>query len=400
MSEALDELSRTAIALVLSDPLLGHLASALRRATGDGRWPLTLHGSVSGYSLVVSAKRFLALSSAERRVALEHELLHLAFRHPQRAHAFADPDRFGIAADLVVNQYLRQGPPLPEMVTIQHFSPALPPKLSVDAYYELLPSLGRGRAGARRCRSGMPLWARTCLGESAPSPSKEPSPNGWAHDAASTSSKIASALIDEILHRGWVRTHRACRSIGSYPGALLEALERFAFERSSLDWRTVLRRFAASSQRSRLQNTTRRPSRRYGTFPGIKLRRSQRIAVCVDTSGSITNEDLGRFFAEIDRIGRTGAALEVLEADVEVQARYPYEGTPPNKVHGRGGTSFDPALRAVRTSKPRFDACIYLTDGQAPAPIERPGAAMLWVLSPNAEVPPAILHFGRVLRMQ
>jgi predicted metal-dependent peptidase len=166
------------------------------------------------------------------------------------------------------------------------------------------------------------------------------------------------------------------------PAALRSYLDGLRDARDGvLDWRRVLRLFAASSRRSRIRATLRRPSRRYHTFPGIRVSRGQRMAVCVDTSGSVGDRELAEFFAEVHAIWRAGAEVVVFEADAAVHRTWEYTGQPPASAHGRGGTSFDPALAAVRAAAPRFDACVYLTDGHAPRPRAGPGVPLLWLLT-------------------
>ena len=49
-----------------------------------------------------------------------------------------------------------------------------------------------------------------------------------------------------------------------------------------------------------------RISKRYGTRPGIKIKRYQRLAVAVDTSGSIKENDFVIFFNEIHSMWKQG----------------------------------------------------------------------------------------------
>lgn len=167
----------------------------------------------------------------------------------------------------------------------------------------------------------------------------------------------------------------------------------------TLDWRRVLRMFSASSRRTRVRATLRTPSRRYHTFPGIRIARGQRLAVCVDTSGSIENKTLAGFFAEVHQIWRAGAEVVVLEVDAEVQRTWPYRGTPPTIATGRGGTCFEPGLRAVREAVPRFDACVYLTDGKGPKPDTNPGVPLLWLVTPAGTLG-SHLAYGQSVRMR
>ena len=144
--------------------------------------------------------------------------------------------------------------------------------------------------------------------------------------------------------------------------------------------------------------TTHRESRRFDSFPGIKVKRFQRLAVALDTSGSISNEDLTVFFSEIHGMWRSGAEIEIFECDARLQRRYPYKGRLPTQVAGRGGTAFDPVFAALRANRlVRYDGCIYLTDGVAPAPTIRPPCRLIWVVTGDGQT--KTLKFGRVLKL-
>jgi len=120
----------------------------------------------------------------------------------------------------------------------------------------------------------------------------------------------------------------------------------------------------------------------------------------VDTSGSVSAEDLDRFFREIDHIWRTGAELTVLECDYALRRRYRYTGSAPTQVHGRGGTRFDPVLEAAAGERP--DGVIYFTDGLAAAPQAACPVPVLWMISPGGIGPEDgrwRMLPGKVLRM-
>ena len=165
----------------------------------------------------------------------------------------------------------------------------------------------------------------------------------------------------------------------------------------SVDWRRVIRMFTTSSRQTRIANTLRRPSKRYGTYPGTKVKRYQRLAVIIDTSGSIKQDALGEFFSEVRTIWRQGAEVTIVEADNEVRHTWEYRGHIPDNARGRGGTKFDPALQWVAESNPGFDAALYFTDGQAPTPTVRTPCEVLWVLTADADM--RSLHGRRTVKL-
>ena len=140
---------------------------------------------------------------------------------------------------------------------------------------------------------------------------------------------------------------------------------------SSAGWNTNST-LPGSSRRTYLRNTLRRPSKRYGTTPGIKVRRRHQVIVAVDTSGSITDAMLSLVFAEIHQLYRQGAEITVVECDAAVHGTWAYRGEPPSSTGGGGGTAFDPAIAWANALPRRPDALIYLTDGYAARPVLTP----------------------------
>ena len=152
-----------------------------------------------------------------------------------------------------------------------------------------------------------------------------------------------------------------------------------------LPWRLVSRRFANNASRIFNKNSLRRPSKRYGVLPGIRRKRQQRLLVIIDTSGSVGEIELQSFFNEIHWLYRQGAQLTLVQADHKIQGVSIYEGQMPDWVWGRGGTSFDPALKFANESG-AFDGVLYFTDGQGEMPSVICRYPLLWVLTANQKL--------------
>ncbi len=402
MSSAADaqrELARAIARLLLERPFFAHLLGGVVRRVSSER-----HGVGVGFrrgrlELRVNPAFFLdELPSLEQRVAVvEHEALHLLFGHAARGRAAgADPRLWDVATDLVVNQYV--GATLPDgAITLASFPDlGLKRGRSADHYYAALAALveeseqgsGEGEAGRAAPRSRAVLEAIDRW---------HSDHEGWAEGEGATG-RAMRALSDQRIAQAAARV--GVRTVGALPGPLgrlvSAALER---QRSRVDWRRVVRLFASSSSRTRLGSTVRRPSRRYGTFPGLRVRRLTRIAAAVDTSGSVSDAALSALFAELHGLWARGAEVHVFECDRSVQRRYEYDGAPPQAVAGRGGTAFDPVFRALRANRlERWDGCLYLTDGRADAPAVRPPCPLLWVLTEGAKAG-SHLRFGRVVSL-
>jgi predicted metal-dependent peptidase len=188
------------------------------------------------------------------------------------------------------------------------------------------------------------------------------------------------------------------RSYGDIPGNVIEQIdEMLKLKVPIVPWQRVLRMFVASATESNLDYTMKRISKRFGTRPGTRKEDVLNIAVAVDTSGSVSDEQLLKFFNEINWIWRNGAVVTMYEADADIGCSYPYKGKFNGKITGRGGTDLNPVLREVEG---KYDALIYFTDFEAP-PIERKfNIPTLWVLHSNISPDNYPCDWGRVIRIE
>ena len=410
-----DEVSRGIVALLLKEPFYGHLLSGVVRRIDDKVGTAAVSLTPNGLHLIVNPEFFMQELKKDERVAvIKHEALHLLFRHLYRPLIQkGNAKLFNIAADLVVNQHVAPWP-LPEMaVTLRAFPDMeLEANQTLEWYYEKLKSLHEAMKSGKK--TGSPQSAETLervMGEPQQGDHSfwfagggegfgESGPDG-AGGATSLTEGLRRAMESDLeRHLMRARDRSAAKGWGSLPAEIRTELEAIAQRRKpQVDWKRTLRLFASSGYRTEVVATQRRMSKRFGTFPGIRIRRKQRLAVVIDTSGSIGEDVLKVFFREIHGIWKNDADVIVVESDADVQGTYPYKGKTPAAIQGGGGTNFDPALAWV--SNPRngtFDACIYLTDGYASAPEVRPRCPMLWVITADGNVDDH-LKFGRVIQL-
>lgn len=148
----------------------------------------------------------------------------------------------------------------------------------------------------------------------------------------------------------------------------------------SLDWSNLLRRHLRKYRRRKLDFTHKRSSKRYGTAPGIRLRKEAVIGVVLDTSASMPTEILARFYQELRMVHQLGHQLLLLEADTQIRRVQIFNPRQDEVAFpGRGNTNYDPAIRYL--SEKRVDLILYLTDGLGPEP-ERVNTDLLWIVQP------------------
>lgn len=369
----LDEVAKTTIKLMVREPFYGHFFLSVLKREGDEGSTIGLGvGGEHTISLFVGPRYWKETlhTQALRYGAIKHQVLHLVFKHVLESQKYGDARLFDIAADLVVNQYLLDTQRPDNACLISDFPGlALAPHMDVGYYYRRLSALREEGVGSDAAL----LAARMQAGSS-------DDHGGWS--AFGGMSDGVRSIFDGELNRLIVSSaERAEKTVGHLPAHLQTQIDTVrALLQAQVPWKRVLRLFSSSSRRTSIRNTIRRPSKRYGTTPGIKIVRHQKVLVAVDTSGSVDAKELQAFFGEIHRIYKQGAEVLVVECDAEIGDIYRYTGHPPKSVSGRGGTCFDAPIRYSNTEYVP-DAVIYFTDGCAPTPQTKSRKPLLWVIS-------------------
>ncbi|MBE1491420.1 vWA domain-containing protein [Plantactinospora soyae] len=178
---------------------------------------------------------------------------------------------------------------------------------------------------------------------------------------------------------------RVAQGINAHPGNTPKGWQRWAEEafHPPQPWRELLGaavRSATSSPGAGEDYTYGRPSRRSVALPGVILpslrRRPPRVAVVIDTSGSVSDAELGSALLEVTAIGRAVGGrrdlVTVLPCDAAARVVHPLcraEGIP---LLGGGGTDLRTGFARALRSRPQPDVIVALTDGQTPWPDARP----------------------------
>ncbi len=388
MKDIESEISRCIIKLLMKEPFYAHFLSGIIRVITD-EIPTAAVGFKSGkIALYVNENFFLKeLKSFNERVAvIKHETLHILFKHLFRMQSKSyDNKLFNIAADLVVNQLIEPWR-LPESaITLSTFSDLnLPPDKSVEWYYKKL-----------KQQSSDDNTKKTISQVSEEISHSDHSK--WGENKGA-SSNIIETELDRMIIQAKDRT--PLKDYGSIPLGIKKMINVIIEKRKpQIDWKRALRLFSTSSRKTRVYYTMKRISKRYGTRPGIKIKRYQRLAVAIDTSGSIKEDDFVIFFSEIHSIWKQGAEIEVIECDAEVQRKYSYRGKLPKFISGGGGTLFDPVFSYLKSNRfEKYDGCIYLTDGYAPEAKIKPPCSLFWCITKDGKLGNH-LKYGRAVKM-
>lgn len=387
-SRILEEVTRTSIALLLQEPFYSHFFSALNKEVVPPEDALQTMGVGLRerkhvlYINPVFWDQFFT-DKLHRYGVVKHEILHIVYKHTLADIRGLNRHIVNIAMDIVVNQYIEKRHLPAEVIFLEDF-PEL--QLARDAswryYYDKLVYLsqhldtlfaGTGSAEAfRSIRESSHGLERHIV---------------WEEIAAlnDLDKGLLEADIDNLVHIARAKTSE--KSYGKLPAGFKTWLDSILYRPKPLvDWRRVIKLFAESSSKTRIRNTLKRPSKRYGTNPGIRVKRLKKLLVAVDSSGSINKEELHDFFNEIHHLWRQGAEIEIAECDAKMHRVYPYKGIAPRFILGGGGTNFNPPITyGNQTFQP--DGLIYFTDGLAPPPIEKARFPLLWIISRNGIKP-------------
>lgn len=178
------------------------------------------------------------------------------------------------------------------------------------------------------------------------------------------------------------------KSRGTVPGEFAEILDRILNpEPPKFDWRGYLRRFAGTSYKTFTRLSRNKFNKRFEGNPGLRIKFRKHILVAIDTSGSVSTDELKEFMHEIHHMHKTGTEITIVHADTSIRYIGKYDPKGEQKIHGRGGTSFNPVIEYYNENQRKYNALIYLTDGEAPAP-EKPRGRILWVISSKANINP------------
>lgn len=201
-------------------------------------------------------------------------------------------------------------------------------------------------------------------------------------EKASASSRNRSCDLSETDEseekRSWQQRLAILR--GSHP----EIFNRLASEmpKTETPWNRILRELVQTAFQEAAKTNYSRPSRRwlalerdFSARAGVSLpfepdkmkKRGSRLAVALDTSGSIDDTLLGRFLAEIAvlcALNQRNLILIIGDAKVHKIAEIDWRDAASElkkvKYTGGGGTDFRPLIKAAVEYRP--DALIYLTD--------------------------------------
>lgn len=325
------------------------------------------------FEMLYNPDFFNKLTHVERLAVIKHEYYHLIFGHvTDRLPEGKMTKKWNIATDLAINSHLKDE--IPKMACVPGQGPfaALPLYNAAEWYFHKLPKdMGQGGKCNGKCQSGGGE-AGQGDGECTCDPDSFDDHSGWGENADKldpTIKEIAKERLREMMQRAAEAANKQSNGWGSVSADVRQGiLDRIG---GKIDWRAVLRYFIKTSQRSSKTSTVKRINKRYAYIhPGQKVQRHAKIAISIDQSGSVSDQMLEAFFAELNSLSKI-ATFTVVPFDTEVDPSLVYvwkKGMNRKKERVKqGGTDFNAPTRYV--NEKNFDGHIILTDMQAEKPI-------------------------------
>lgn len=176
---------------------------------------------------------------------------------------------------------------------------------------------------------------------------------------------------------------------GSLPGYLKDYLAKILNPpKPKFDYKKFIREWVSIfGNMTDIGRTRTKPSIVIEDQYRLKMVPGKYLLVGVDTSGSMTKEDLNEVFTELYNIKRnTSCKIDVCEVDARINDVFTFETLDElnNKIStgisGRGGTMVEPLIDYVNDN-PQYSGVFYLTDGHLSAPRKKCLKPMLVIVS-------------------
>ncbi|MEW5891792.1 MAG: VWA-like domain-containing protein [Pseudomonadota bacterium] len=416
--------------LILDKPFLGSLVMHLPLKAADPKWCKTT--ATDARAFYYNPNYIARLTLEQTQFVLAHEAMHCALSHFARRN-HRQKHRWDVACDYAVNMILdeeRMPPPDEALMnasyrglTAEEIYPLLhedPPEETLDQHLfdqeNDTPPESEGQPEARDTGEGEPRDSQS--GETEGEQDAESSGGNQGLDKNDRQGKGSQAqpqdsqasgeaqgevqeqppqppMDPEKLSEQWKSRLAAAAQAARQAGKLSQSLMRFVDNllAPQLPWRALLARYMMNAARD--DYSFQRTSRREGEALMPRLySQSVRVVVAVDTSGSLTDEELHELLTEVDALkGQVRAEITLHACDDKLCPNGPWryelwdEITLPEGVSGGGGTDFRPVFEWIDKERLSPDLLVYFTDAEGEFPAQAPHYPVVWLVKGKAPVP-------------
>ena len=384
---------RARITLMSTNPFYAHLVMKMPL-----QWMENVPGGISctdGTNLMINPVAYIAMPKPEQISTLVHEVLHCAAGHLFRR-GNREPLRWNIAGDVYIANVI-EADKLASITASEQFlqqsgiSRQLFRQMTTDQIYDALPAQPQSKGGGRGKGKGQGddktdghgHWQEGgCYCEAKDSAERSQKEAQWKQNV------IEAGQVAGNSHGAWRELVKAAMPKLPFHLKLYEYLNRGIG--GDTTWNTLNRRWLWQ-----------------GTYlPSDTQTVMGRVAMMVDTSGSMSSEQLQLVFGYIRAFrDQHPCVMDIIQCDWDVvdaaqHKTYDEYDQLPDKfeVIGRGGTNFDAPFKRLREKKIEPKVAIYCTDGYGSCSEKDPGYPVLWVVvrGDRAFKPP----FGEVIYVE
>lgn len=322
------------------------------------------------YALAVNEVFWKTLSEDAKLDIIIHEIKHCAYFHPSMSKSFSQKEIFNIAADLEINQGLKN---LPDNgMTLQEYTqwiednkallksgkvvaPMRPCRLEdfkfnekteafmgTKYYYDKLFEMMQNQ----KDKSPQAQALRQMVNQMQQGIQTSCSHDTWKEfdDVSKEEQEMMDYNTKSTMKRilGSIEEGDRNKMIGTLPGELRDLIaDLFKHREPVFNWKAYLRQFVAKSIENMIRSTRAKPNKRLGEdFSTIKIYEKFSVFTGVDTSGSMSDLDIVQCFTEINHIYKTGHTVMVGESDCtfdEKKDLYKFNGKYPVARLGLSG---------------------------------------------------------------
>lgn len=362
---------------IVQEPLLAYcLMRSKIIEEKDAPFPAAVSIKNGIINLYLNPDKIKEMSTKERVGVLVHEFLHVLLLHCTKR---SKPDasqrkKENIAMDMAINQLIVKNYDLPEYAVFHNKEPFdFPPDLTAEQYYELIDN----------SFSSEQVQCLDSLDDH----------NKWEEGET-----LEGRSVIKDLAEGYAQSKNANKlgktlSAGSKYGDILEKL--LTIEVNDIAWQTHVKKFMHNILDSKKLFTYKKFSRRHGfPAPGRKFKNKAKLAVIVDTSGSMSSTFLSHIGGQLNLMAKI-MQVDVFWCDAQVQGEVKkYKPKKELEFPGRGGTDMQPAFDLAVAQN--YKGIVCFTDGGL---FKEPecGIPTLWVSINNKSFKPP---FGKLINVE
>lgn len=361
--------------LLMNYPFWGTIISNLKVIFDEN---LPSYGATDGKDIILHPK-CKDLSPKDLKFVVLHELLHVVFMHALRMQGRIHY-LWNVACDLAVNHILTNEmdvkPENLEVLVEKKYA-----KLSAEVIYSDL--LSKSKVQSFDSFSG----------------SRRLTPDDLRKN---TNVEDTQYQIREIIVQAYLAEQmRGRKIVGNLPDSVVTLIKeiiepKIPFERFLCEYVSQV----VSGKNEYSYNPINKKMYWFEevVLPSISKEEVPNVVVAIDTSGSISEEELKIFAGGIKKLSTLTPSLNVVTCDCKIQQVIKAEEIESFlrglSFKGGGGTSHVPVFEFIDKNFKEVDLVICFTDGETEFPSKKPKYPVLWVMTTNLKAP-----WGKVVRI-